>query len=524
VPANHRRFAYAVIASLVVLAACSGDGEDDYRFADSELAATVTEGVLSAVIPPEGGVVVGPADTEFEGVRVDLPPGALPSGTIFTISPGTEGAPLPDFAERVGAQFTFGPADAPLAEPVEVTLPVRPETLVPLASGADDVKVWVRAGDTWRLQDAAASSESSVTLALDALSTAAAGVKIVAVTLPSCALCASACPLNGPCIEDLGTLPVPPSPATFSGYRFASDGSALAYVGTQSGADVGVRIHLPAVGFASGTLGASVSLPAVGTSACCLTAPLLDTDGSLRVGRTFEHGGFPRFRFGNTTQLEATNVDGKPVGLVRTGAGAVARVTRHGVVGPSGAFESFPLVRRIETFSQLAPAFTDEAAFIAISNVAQTRFRRYTFDGETDLGIDTPGFQQCFSRLTSDEFGVGGTLAACASLKATLSGVAQTITECRFSGFAECSTIFESQTIRFFALDYEASDGLWLTSYNTPEVFHYDKDRVLTSHNLQTALPNLPLAQLIPRDVVALNIDAAIVVTSANRVIRVHRD
>src|SRR5205085_5433451 len=120
---NHRRF--VAVLYLVTLAACSGGGENDYRFVQPELSSTVTDGVLSAIVPPEGGVVVGPTGSEFEGVLVNLPAGALPSGTVFTISPGTEGDPLPDFAERVGAQFTFGPKDPPLAEPVELTLPVR---------------------------------------------------------------------------------------------------------------------------------------------------------------------------------------------------------------------------------------------------------------------------------------------------------------------------------------------------------------------------------------------------------------
>ncbi len=509
-----------------LLAACSGDGDDSYRFAaDAELAVSITDGVLSAVVPAEGGLIVGPVDSAFEGVAIDLPAGALPAGTTVTIAPGTESDPLPELAERVGAQFTFGPADPPLAAPAAVTLPVRTEALDQLASGAEAVRVWVREGDAWSLQEAVTSTESAVTLEVDTLSTAAAGVKSVAFSIPRCLTCAPTCPSSGACVENLGTLPVPPSTASFSGYRFAADATGLAYVGSQNGADVGVRLALPAVGSATGALAATVSQPAVGGSACCLTPPLLDEDGSLRVARTFEGAGFTRFRFGQPTQLEATTVPGRPIGLVRTRDGVVARVTRNGAVAANGSFASFPLIRRIDSFAHLATDFGFGDSFIAISNTAYTRLRRYDLAGDSNDGTDTPGLQSCQSMLRSD-FQLGTTALACLSRRATASGPVQSVVRCdfRFGANDSCARAFESPQLSFFDLDYDADGGVWLSSVNTAEVLYLSPAGVLTSHNLQTALPNLDLSQLLPRDVVTLDDTTALVVTSANRVIRVRRE
>jgi len=462
---NYRRF--VAVLYLVTLAACSGGGESDYSFVQSELTATVTDGVLSAVVPPEGGVVVGPTGTEFEGVLVNLPAGALPSGTIFTISPGTEGDPLPDFAERVGAQFTFGPKDVPLAEPVEVTLPVREESLEQLATNGDAVQVWLRVGDAWSLQSATASSATAVTLSLTELSTAAAGVK-TSLSIVRCSTCApSACPSSGPCVENLGILPVSPSTASFSGTRFVGDASALAYVGTQNNADVGVKIALPATGSATGSLSATLSQPTIGTSACCLSAPLVDDDGSMLVTRNFE------------------------------GAG----------------------VNRIDSFNQIT---TNENGFVALSDTGKTRMRSYAFNGSAGGSDVLPNNGHCLSKLAGLDPLTGETKVAC--LSAGPDSLGGTISRCRFGINSEhCETYFDSSALRFVDLGYDPSGGLWLTSVDTPEVIYLSPSLALSSVNLQTALPTVGAQNLLARDVVVVDATTVIVVTSTNRVIRIRR-
>lgn len=515
---NHRRF--VAVLCLVTLAACSGngDGDESYRFVQPELTATVTDGVLNAVVPSEGGVVVGPTGTEFEGVLANIPAGALPGGTVFTISAGTEGDPLPDFAERVGAQFTFGPTDPPLAAPVEVTLPVREESLDQLATNGDAVQVWLREGDAWSLQDATASSETAVTLSLAALSTAAAGVK-TSLSIPRCTSCPEpACPSTGPCVENLGVLPVPPSTASFTGMRFVGSASTLAYVGTQNGADVGVKIALPASGSATGSLGATLSQPVIGTSACCLSAPLLDEDGSLLVTRSFEGAGFTRLRFGAGTQLEGTAVPGRPVGVVRMGF-APARVTRNGLLNQNNQFLTFPIVNRIDSFSQLTK---HENGFVALSDAGKTRMRTYAFDGSAGGSDVLPGNLRCASKLAGLDPVSGETKVAC--LSTGPDAPTGTISRCRFSVNSEtCDTYFSSSALQFVDLGYDPSGGLWLTSVDTTEVIYLSPSLELSSVNLQTALPTVGAQNLLARDVLVVDATTAIVVTSSNRVIRIRR-
>ncbi len=517
-----------LLTFLILLAACSGDGGKDYTFSSGgELAATVDDGVLSAVVPADGGVLIGPAGSPFEGVRVDFPAGALPADTVVTVAAGTETAPLPDFAERVGAQFTFGPADPPLAEAVEVTLPVRSDALAALNAGADAVRVWIRDGDAWSLQTTTTSDVTAVSLQVTALSTAAAGVKIQPLAA-RCVLCASTCPATGACVEDLGPLPVPPSTASFTGFRFVGKDATLAYVGSQNGADVGVKVTLPAAGAGAGLLASQVSQPAVGASSCCLSTPLLDDDGSLRASRTFEGAGFTRFRFGAATQLEGTSAPGIPIGLVRTADGRVARVTRNGVLDPNGAFASWPLVHRIDAFWFLATDFDRNNGFIAVSDALQQRLRRYDLGGESPSGGNTPGLNYCYSQLTSDRADGGGTNVWCLGGHANLLGTKffPQVIRCNFPislANPQCETYFEATGLTYASIGADSTGGLWISSADTSEVYYLNPSRVLTSHNLQTALPNLSAASLLPRDVVVLNDTTAVVVTSTNRVIRVRR-
>ena len=81
-------------------------------------------GVVSASIGPEGGALVG-----LDGVRVDVPPGALGVAVELTLR-ASAGAPAPAGAAFVSTPWTLEPVWLEFARPLTVTFPVAP------ASGA----------------------------------------------------------------------------------------------------------------------------------------------------------------------------------------------------------------------------------------------------------------------------------------------------------------------------------------------------------------------------------------------------
>jgi hypothetical protein len=161
-----------------VMAACSSSSEDPPATATPEAPA---EGAaeLKSTVGPEGGVLEGAPESEFAGVKLEIPAGALAAPTEIVIRATLDPTPLPSLAERVGAQFSVEGATS-LSSPATLTLPVDAATVSRFEQADSDVKVWVRAGESWKLVEATKAARGTVSIAFDAFSTAAAGVKVTA--------------------------------------------------------------------------------------------------------------------------------------------------------------------------------------------------------------------------------------------------------------------------------------------------------------------------------------------------------
>lgn len=131
---------------------------------------------LSALIGSSGGVLAGAPGSQFEGVKLVIPAGALSEETEITITPADDGTPLPSTAVRCGEQFALAPAGLVLAQPATLTLPFDPKAVTKNLRFADEVKVWALDGAEWGRREQTDSDEKTVSVQLGALTTAAAGV------------------------------------------------------------------------------------------------------------------------------------------------------------------------------------------------------------------------------------------------------------------------------------------------------------------------------------------------------------
>jgi hypothetical protein len=131
---------------------------------------------LRAVIDQKGGQLVGLPGTAFEGVRLQIPPGALDGPTTITVSKPGETAPLPAAAVRCGPMFAVQPAGLVLKLPAALTLPFDEATVDDNYRFEDEVKVWAAQGSGWTQRLQTDNGAGTVTVELQALTTVAAGV------------------------------------------------------------------------------------------------------------------------------------------------------------------------------------------------------------------------------------------------------------------------------------------------------------------------------------------------------------
>jgi ZU5 domain len=156
----------AGVLAAVLLAGCDGGGDGGAPGSDR----------LRATIGADGGELVGQAGTALAGVRLTIPPGALTAMTEIEIQPAGDETPLPATAVRCGPMFAILPAGLPLVSPATLTLPYDETMVADQNRFGDEVKVWVKNGNAWGQRLQTDSSAGSVTIQLDALQTAAAGV------------------------------------------------------------------------------------------------------------------------------------------------------------------------------------------------------------------------------------------------------------------------------------------------------------------------------------------------------------
>ncbi len=157
------------LACAAVFAACGGGS--------GEGGAGSSADVLHATIGPKGGELVGQTGSALEGVHLVVPPGAVSADTDISIRPADTDAALPKTAVRCGPEFAIEPAGLKLAVPATLTLPFDESAVTAQDRFDDEVKVWILGGgSTWGQQLQTDSASGEVTVQLDALAVAAAGV------------------------------------------------------------------------------------------------------------------------------------------------------------------------------------------------------------------------------------------------------------------------------------------------------------------------------------------------------------
>jgi ZU5 domain len=157
------------LACAAVVAACGGSSSDAGAGASSD--------ALQGIIGPRGGELVGQAGSALDGVHLVIPPGALSADTTIAIRPADSDAALPKTAVRCGPEFTIEPAGLELAVPATLTLPFDESAVTTQDRFDDEVKVWILGQDsTWGQQLQTDSAPGEVSVQLEALAVAAAGV------------------------------------------------------------------------------------------------------------------------------------------------------------------------------------------------------------------------------------------------------------------------------------------------------------------------------------------------------------
>lgn len=131
---------------------------------------------LHGVIGPEGGEVVGAPGTPFQGVRLQIPAGALEGPVYISITQAPESPPLPVTAVRCGPMFAIRPAGLALKVPAIATVPYDPSTVEDHFRFDDEVKVWAAGGTGWGQRLQTDNGSGTVTVELASLTTIAAGV------------------------------------------------------------------------------------------------------------------------------------------------------------------------------------------------------------------------------------------------------------------------------------------------------------------------------------------------------------
>ncbi len=155
-----------ILACAALVAACSG-GSGQSSAPDDELRAT---------IGPNGGEIVGPTASAFEGLHLVIPAGALTADTEIVVRPTDSSTALPKTAVSCGAGFDIAPAGLKLAVPATLTLPFNEDTVTDQNRFDDEVKVWVLQGSAWGQALQTDSTEGQVTIPLDVMTTVEPGV------------------------------------------------------------------------------------------------------------------------------------------------------------------------------------------------------------------------------------------------------------------------------------------------------------------------------------------------------------
>ncbi|HEX4341068.1 MAG TPA: hypothetical protein VH062_34400 [Polyangiaceae bacterium] len=166
--------AFTALACLVLAAGCGSDGSA--AGGENEKPGSAGAGVLKGTIGANGGELVGEVGSALEGVKLTVPAGALSADTEIEIRPAASTKALPATAVECGPEFEISPKGLALAVPATVTLPFDEETVTNNYRFDDEVKAWVLDGEKWAQRLQTESSQGSVVVELDSLTTLSAGV------------------------------------------------------------------------------------------------------------------------------------------------------------------------------------------------------------------------------------------------------------------------------------------------------------------------------------------------------------
>jgi hypothetical protein len=481
-----------IAAGLLLLASCATDVQ-----APDE---------LSALVGPEGGVLEGLPETAFEGVRLEIPAGALAAPTDVRIRVVSDDTPLPERAERVGTQFAFEPA-IELAAPARLSLPVFSDQVQRLGQGAGDVKVWVRDSDAWALHEAAATAEDSVTIELASLTTAAAGVLVLgrSISCPPGSTCVTALTSSRTlCDGDFCVETLSPSvrPSIFSPIR-GDDAIYFLHLSSDPAGLVAVRFDV-----ATGAVARSELLR--GSFSESFSGMVVDTDGTVIVGT---RQGTAFLRFGRPSGL-ADALLGR--GAVRTDTLVQARDrgwarVSGGVVGPTTAWPA-----EIGTLPLGAPLARDASrpsAFWTTSSTGALLVRIDTTPGITNIDL-----APLASGTSVLRFGEIATAPGSGELAVLALPGPQILVRRR--GELRLSPISIAAA---FGFDYDRDDALWVSSRDTAEVLRVPAGTGAPTRIALTtaAAGTTEYSQRLPRAIHALRDGSVAVITRGGLLLRV---
>jgi hypothetical protein len=467
---------------------------------------------LQGKIGPAGGTLQGSDGTAFAGFALSIPAGALASETSLTVELADDNTPLPDLALGVGPQFSLAPDGLMLAQPATVTLPFYPDNVTHFGQGPADVKVWARDGDSWSLYPATGNTDQSVSIALSALTTAGAGVKLVlAAPLPCTAVVCSICAngANGFCIDSYGT-PANPVPAGTPIWVTALATTSAVYY-TQRYGEFACRYDVSShnITYSQGTLAPAVLGPG-GNMA-------LDGDGSLWA--SLDKGGSAQFRFSGSSQL--FDIGQQSLSILHAADGSLIRGLVKGQVERlAGSFRTLlpwpsdPL--NLVTFydpEMAALELTGDGYWVGWGVGGIQRFHADTLQPEsgTFLRLPSPVWQL----YSHPALGSDNSIAVMAFTANSVTGVFDTPNP--LIGFG--GGVFGQVTLPFSPLDMvgDGAGGLWLSSLGRAEIYF------LGSRDDGRGLSSVSLSGKVPVQLIAVPDGSVIAVTSSGELLHVKR-
>ncbi|MCB9687947.1 MAG: hypothetical protein H6735_23100 [Alphaproteobacteria bacterium] len=283
-------------------------------------------GEVVAVVGAAGGTIDGGGELGFEGLRVEIPAGALSDDTTITVRRVSVAPPLPSLGEQCGQSFEIDGDGASLALPIEVTLPVDAAIVAEWGQAHGDVKVWVHDGaDAWQSVVPDATADGEVRFAMDGFGAAAAGVKR-SITPTMCAVgtcgttsttTTATCPGPAFCVTQLSA----PAAGPETGTRMTTDGTSLFYL-TRPGTN---QVAVARVNGATGALATSTAFSTTSTARRNLVVPKFSSEAWVGIGI----GGNLRFKFDGTAPV-AFDVDADGRGGIAFDDGTFTRLSSLG--------------------------------------------------------------------------------------------------------------------------------------------------------------------------------------------------